>query len=61
MSDHNYFANLIAAEASKLDTLLKDRRAALLADAVSGRMGALGAWNPSDVVADNGNKAQLPQ
>ena len=41
MSDYNYFANLIAAEISKLDTLA--------------------AGHPSDVVADNENKAQLPQ
>jgi hypothetical protein len=71
MSDHNYFANLIVAETSKLDALrsategtvalLKERRAALIADAVSGKINARGAGHPSDVVADNGNKAKLPQ
>jgi hypothetical protein len=43
ISGDNYFANLIAAEKSKLDAW----RSA--------------AGHPSDLVADNGNKAKLPQ
>jgi hypothetical protein len=49
MSDDNYFADLIAAETSKLDARLKDRGA------------ARGAGHPSNVVADNENKAKSPQ
>lgn len=71
MSDHKDFANLIAAETSTLNTprsatertiaLLKERRSALIADAVSGKINVRGAGHPSDVLADNGNKAKLLQ
>lgn len=71
MSDHYYFADLVAAETSNWDAnrpanertgpLLKERLAALIANALSGRINVRGAGHPCDVVADNGNEAKLPQ
>jgi hypothetical protein len=71
MSDHNYFPKPIAAETFKLDglrsvtertvALRKERRAALIADAVNGKINVRGPGHPSDVVADNGIKVKLPQ
>jgi type I restriction enzyme S subunit len=71
MPDQNYLANPIAAETSKLHALrsatertvalLKEHRAALIADATSGKINVRGAGHPNDAVADNGNEAKLPQ
>jgi type I restriction enzyme S subunit len=70
-SEQRAIVAYIAAETSKLDalraatertiTLLKERRAALIADAVAGKIDVRGAGHPSDVVADNEKKARMPQ